>query len=584
MQEQTKELRDYLDAFRRRKISILVTIGAFFAISLAVALLWPPTFRSTATILIEEQEIPSDLVRSTITSFAEQRIQSISQRVMTRANLGQIIDKYDLYRSERRRKTMEEILESMRKDIKVETISADVIDPRSGRPTPATIAFTLSYDGERPDVTQKVASELTNLYLNENLKNRTEKASETNEFLSAEAERLGQHISELETKLAAFKEKNIGRLPELNQFNLSVMDRTERELNDVNNQLQSLADRKFYLDGQLAQIDPQSTMIGSDGQKIMDPATRLKALRSEYVAAQAKYAPDYPDVVRLKREIEALEKQTGNVDSSSEQAKDLARLRAELAEARSKYSDDHPDVIRLTKAVAAQEAALKKDPLPEKEAAKEKPDNPAYLTLQAQLEGVKTEIQAATAHREELKAKLANLEKRIQQAPEVERGYLALTRDYENSIKRYQEIKAKQMEAEVGEQLEKERKGERFSLIDPPQLPEEPVRPNRPAIIILGFLLSVFGGVGYAAVAENIDPSIRGARGVEAVVDAPPLAVIPYIKNRTDALRLKRTRKFVVAGFIAGLIVLAVIAHLMWTPLDVLWFKGLRKVDTVIGG
>src|SRR3989344_3571863 len=585
MEEQTKDLRDYLGAFRRRRNSILITSAVILAVSVLAALLWPPVYRSTATILIEEQEIPQDLVRSTITSYAAQRIQTISQRVMTRANLMQIVEKYDLYHDKRRRETTEEIQERMRKDIKLETISADVVDPRSGRPSQATIAFTLGYEGERPEVTQKVANELTTLYLNENLRSRTEKATETSSFLTAEAEKLNQHIAELESKLADFKEKNADRLPELSQLNMQLIDRTERELTDLENQVRMREDRKFYLGGQLATINPLSPMFGEGGERIMDPGTRLKMVRSEYIGASSKYAPDHPDVVRLRRELVGLEKQIGAVDSSIEQAKELSKLRTELASAREKYSGDHPDVIRLSKTVAALEEALKQRPAaPEKDVAKEKPENPAYITLQAQLESVKSEMQVLTAQRATLKEKLANYEKRVSQAPEVERAYLVLRRDYESSVRRYQEYKAKQMEAEVGQELEKERKGERFSLIDPPQLPEEPIRPNRSMILFLGFMLSLGGGLGYTVIAESMDTSVRSARGLAGLLSAPLLSVIPYMNNSEDLARAEKTKKIAVITFVSGLVLLILLAHFLWTPLDVLWFKGLRKVDTVIGG
>jgi len=587
MEEQTKELSDYIDSFRRRRKSIISVAGVILVVSVLAALFWPPTYRSTATILIEEQEIPQDLVRSTVTSFAAQRIQTISQTVMTRANLMQIIDKYGLYRTRRRYDTTEEILDRMRTDINVNMINADVVDPRTGRPTSATIAFSLSFDGEAPAVTQKVASELTTLYLNENLKKREEKASETYDFLSTEADKLRTHITDLETKLAAFKEKNAGRLPGLFALNMQLRERTEGELRDVEGQLRALDDRKFYLEGQLAQINPLSPVMGDNGQSVPDPVTRLKMLRSQYISATAKYAPDYPDVVRLRREIAELEKQTGAVNSSIEQAKELARLRAELSEAREKYSPDHPDVIRLTKAVAAQEAALaalKDQPTPEAEAAKEKPDNPAYITLQAQLEGIKTQYQSLTAQRESLKAKLADYEKRLAQSPEVERNYSILNRDYESSVARYQEIKKKQNEAQIGQELEKERKGERFSLIDPAQLPEQPVKPKRPAIIILGLFLSIAGGFGFAVVGESMDNSVRGARAVASILEAPPLSVIPYLRNSDDVARAKRTRKVVLITLASGLVLVLVLVHLFWIPLDVLWFRGLRKVDTVVGG
>ena len=495
----------------------------------------------------------------------------------------QIIEKYDLYRRRRQYDTTEEILDRMRKDIDVEMINADVIDPRSGRPTPATIAFTLSFDGDGAGVTQKVATELTSLFLNENVKTRTEKATETYSFLSDEANKLKQHITDLETKMAAFKEKNAGRLPELRQFNLQLRERTESDLRDLETQLRSLDDRKFYLEGQLAQINPLTPTVGAEGQQILDPVTQLKTLRSQYITALAKYAPDHPDVVRLRRQIEGLEKQVGDVDSSTEQAKTLAELRTQLAAAREKYSPDHPDVVRLTKAVAAQEEALKKKSTPEMTVAKEKPDNPAYLTMQAQLEGIKSQMESLSAQRDALKIKLADYDKRLQQTPEVERNYLVLTRDYDDSVRRYQELKAKQNEAQVGQELEKERKGERFSLIDPPQLPEQPVKPNRPAIIILGLLLSMASGLGFAAVAEGMDSSVRGARGVTAVLESPPLSIIPYLQNNEDLVRTQKTKRIVIAVFASSFVLLLLLIHFFWTPLDVLWFKGLRKVDSVVG-
>lgn len=585
MEEQTKSLSDYIDSFRRRRTMVLSIAASLFVISVIAALLWPPVFRSTATILIEEQEIPPELVRSTITSYATQRIQTISQTVMTRANLMQIVEKYDLYHDKRRSETTEEILERIRKDVKVEMINADVIDPRSGRPTPATIAFTLSFDGEGAEVTQKVASELTTLFLNENLKNRTEKAAETYTFLSSEADKLREHITELETQLAAFKEKNAGRLPELAAFNMQLRERTESELRDIENQLRSIDDRKFYLEGQLASINPLTPTVGAEGQQVLDPVTQLKTLRSQYISASAKYAPDHPDVIRLKREIEGLEKKIGSVNSSTEQAKELAALRVELAAAKEKYSADHPDVIRLTKSIAAQEAALKqkKTSSSESEVAKENPDNPAYITLQAQLDGFKSQTQALIAQREALKAKLFEYEKRLQQTPEVERKWLTLNRDYENSVRRYQEIKQKQNEAQVGQELEKERKGERFSLIDPPQFPEKPIKPNRPVIIIMGFLLAIGGGMGYAAVAESMDSSVRGLRGVNGLLGAPPLSIIPYMLNSEDIIKAEKNKKILITVFFGSFILIILLIHFLWTPLDVLWFKGLRKVNTTIG-
>ena len=590
MEEDTKDMGDYIAALRARRKPILAIFATLLTISLLVALLLPPVYLSTATILIEEQEIPSDLIRSTITTYAWQRIQTISQRVMTRTNLMELVDKYDLYHDKRKRETSEEIIDRMRNDIRLEPLHADVIDPRTGQPRTATIAFTLSYESVSPAVAQKVANELTTLYLSENLKSRNEKAADTYDFLSDESTKLGEHITELEKKLAVFKEKNVNQLPELAQLNMSLMDRTERELMDTQNEIRSLEERKFYLDGQLAQINPNSPMFSSDGERVMDSDTRLKVLKTEYAAALGKYSPEHPDVVRMKREIDAMEHKTGSSvptrKTTQAQAKEILRLRTELTEAQKKYTPDHPDVIRLSKEVQALEAAIKQAPAAAsaESIAAEKPENPAYINLQSQQEGVASTLRSTMRKRDELKAKLNDYEKRIVQTPQVEREYLDLKRDYENSQKRYQELKGKQMEAEVGQQMEKERKGERFSLIDPPQLPEKPVKPNRYAIAFLGFVLSLGSGIGFGFVAESLDTSLRNARSVATVMGVAALSVIPYIENSEDVARRLKARKLAMKSAFAGLIVVVLLIQFLWIPWDVLWFKSLRVLTNVVAG
>lgn len=578
-EEQTKDLKDYLVALRRRKKQILSTMGVLFVVSILVAFLLPPVYRSTATILIEEQEIPTELVRSTITSYADQRIQEISQRVMTRANLMQLVEKYNLYPTERRRETSEEILERMRKDIKLDIISADVIDKRSGMKTVATIAFTLAFNGETPDGAQKVANELTSLYLNENLKNRQQKSAETSTFLTEEAEKLSQHIAETEAKLATFKAKNMNRLPELAQLNMSLRDRTDSELMDVARQISMAEERKFYLEGQLAQINPGTFSVSASGERILNSEDRLKSLQSQYASLVGVYSPNHPDVVKMRREIEALKKETGSAGDTQEQMKRLTGLRGELATMREKYSADYPDAVKLKKSIASLEESIKKSTESSASASAKKPENPAYITLQAQLESATSELKSLNAKREELKAKMASYESSLQQTPQVEREYLDLNRDHENSVRRYQEIKAKEMEAQVAQELEKGSKGERFSLIDPPQLPEKPSSPNRPVIVLLGLILSIGGGVGYAGILESMDASVRGSKALIGLVRAPLLGIIPYMENDEDKKRAQKEKKTLVFSVVGGLVLLLLLIHFFWYPLDVIWYKAMRILE-----
>jgi len=576
--EQTLDLGDYLAAFKRRRGMIMLITGSVFLLGLITAFAWPSTYQSSATILIEEQEIPTELIQSTVTSYAAQRIQVISQRVMSRTNLQEIIEKYNLYESQRKRNTIEEVLLEMREDIGVDMITADVLDPRTGRPASATIAFTLGFKSDSPTKAQKVASELTTLYLNENLKSRTEKAAETYDFLTAESSRLKEEISRLEGLLAEFKERNINTLPELRDLNTRVLERTEREISDVDTQVRNLEERKIYLEAQLGMLDPYSS------GDVLSPAARLDALRTEYIRLASRYSPDHPDVTNIKREIKALELETGQYASPDDLRAELEVLRKELSVAQQTYTDEHPDVKNLKRQIATLEADLKNPPpAPKQAAAPSNADNPAYVNLHSQLAAANTEISSLRTKRSQLTEKVQEYENRLIQTPKSEQEYRAIARDLDHASRRYQEIKAKQMRAEVGQEMEKERKGEKFTLIDPAILPEEPISPNRPAIIFLSLVLALGAGVGSAAVAESMDSTVRGAKGIMAALHMAPLAVIPYMSNAAETAAQRRKRIIMILSVFAGIIIVLLLVHFLVSPLDVLWFRGLRKVDNIVG-
>jgi hypothetical protein len=173
-------------------------------------------------------------------------------------------------------------------------------------------------------------------------------------------------------------------------------------------------------------------------------------------------------------------------------------------------------------------------------------------------------------------------DQRVEQTPQVEREYLDLTRDRESSLARYREIRSKQMQADIGEELEKDRKGERFSLIDPPQLPEKPSSPNRRAILLLGLVLSLGGGVGSAAVLEGLNDSVRGSRALTGLLQVPVLAVIPYTKNDAETRRKRKVVRIVAASALVALGLSVPLVHFFFMPLDVLWFRALRWLQVYV--
>lgn len=529
-----QHLSDYLAILRRRKKQVLRTAAAIFALSVVLAFVIPPVYRSTATILIEQQEVPQDLVPSTVTGYANQRLQIIQQRVLTNASLLQIVQKFNLYpQTEKSVAQDNKIIGKMRQGIKVEPLSANVTDPRSGASMMATISFTLSYDADSPEVAQQVAGELAKLFLNENVRMRTQQAESTSGFLSEEEERLGAHLAELEAKLAEFKERNTGRLPELMNLNMSQLERTQRELEDVERQAYNLEERKLLLQGQLATVEPYTGR---------SPGGRLREAQTDYLGAMARYSPDHPDVVRARREIEALKKEAGVQDGREQIEVEYRKVRAELAAARETYAEDHPDIVRLKSSLALLDAKLKAAPASAQSGFALKPDNPAYIALQTQLDTVNLNLKAAKDQRARAKEKASDYERRVVQTPKVEQEGLSLQREYDSASKKYREIKQGLMGAETAVELEKGQRGGRFALLEPPQLPDSPRVPNRKAFILLGLVLGFGTGIGYASYAEYMDRTIRGSRSVRAVLRTPPLAVIPYISPGGNVLPGSGTR------------------------------------------
>jgi len=578
----TLSLNDVLSIVRRRRVAMLLTAATILVLTVLLAFLWPATYRAAGTILIEQQEVPVDLVRSTISSYADQRIQMITQQVMTTENLYKIIMKYDLYSRERKFQSRELVMKQMHDDIGFNMISADVIDPRSGNPTKATIAFAVSYQNRSADIAARVANELVSLYLQQNIENRKERTADAATFLTGESQRLDDHINELQQQLAQFKEKHTNDLPELTQLNIQMMNRADDELRDTENRIRSLDQQIVYLQAQLAQLSPSSQVYTSTGERVLSPNDKLKFLRTEYARVKGLYAPNHPDVLRLQREIASLEQSTGSVSDVNDLQRQLQDAQTRLAEARQKYSVDHPDVIHLQRTIASLQAGLadanKRDPL--LKPVPVEPDNPAYIQIKAQVEAAQSERTSLLAKSKQLKADVSDYEGRLANAPAVEREYTAMTRELENTQLQYRLVSQKQMEAQSAQNLETERKGERFTLIEPPLTPEEPASPNRVLILLLGVVLAIGGAAATAALREMFDSSIRNRRDLESLLNTPPLAVVPWIETAADRASALRRQRITLASGAATFLLMITAVHLFYRPLDVLWQVLLRRISS----
>lgn len=515
-------LSDYLAILRRRRRQIVRVALVVMAVAVVLALVLPPVYRSTVTLLIEH-EVSPELVPSTVTGYVAQRVKVIEARILTPENLAGIAEKLDLY-PDARAAGVRHVAAEMSDRIAIEPISADVTDPRSGRSSVATVAFEVSYDAETPETAQQVAQQLAQLFVAENRALRTAKAQGASGFLREEEERLRRHIADLEAQLAAYKSKYHGRLPELMDLNMQMLERAQREAEDAERQIYLLEERKLELQSQLGLVAPHT------GDS---PGGRLRQLQAEYLAAAARYSPQHPDVVRLRRELEAMKRETGAGDERTAAEQAYRQAREQLAAAREKYAEGHPDVVKLERTVT-QLAERVKRARGGPAGFEMKPDNPAYVSLQTQLGAVELNLKEAKQRRDRANARIAEYEARLVQTPKVEQEGLALQRDYDAAMKKYREIKQSLMNADLALELEREQKGERYSILEPANLPASPERPNRKAFVLLGLVLGLGGGIGYASLAEYMDRTVRGARGAAAVLGAPPLAVVPFIPNGID--------------------------------------------------
>lgn len=557
----------------------------FFLVSIPIIIgMWlyaqklPPVYESKATILVEQQQIPPEYVRSTVTGIADQHIQILTQQILSRVKLWEIIESNNLYPELRRKATKEAVIDEIRKNIKITTIGAEVGDKgRKGGQNQMTIAFTIAYQGSDPKTVQKVTAILSSLYLEQNLRYREAQAQTTTRFLEAELTGLKEQIQNLGEKITQFKEKNEGLLPEMQQYNHAQVDRLENELKQIDAQLRATESQKIYLESLLK----SGFALGSDKEKgAVSPAMRLQALRERLAELQARYSPDHPDVQKTLREKEQLEKLLKEgVGNTPAQRQKLQQLQTKLVQLQSQYGDQHPEV-KQAKAEIAKMLASGTQPadIPEDVDLA----NPAAVNLVTQVNNANNEINALKQQRQNVLNKLGVFRQRLELAPKVEQEYLALQRDYQNAHTKYQEVLNKLMEARIAEGMEEHQKGEKFTLVDPASVPESPIKPNRLAIKIGGIILGIVAGSGLMLGLELIDNSVKTLGELVEITGEQPLGVIGRIENPQEVSARKRRRLLLAASaFVSILLGLAVI-HLFIADLWLVSNNLIKKIEKFI--
>lgn len=535
-------VKDALDFIQRRRWLCAGVSAVILSAAILLAFRLPPVYLSQATILIEQPAIPEDIIPSTIRSYVDEQIQIVAQTVYSNESVLAMTERHDLYAGEFGEEEMALLVDRFVEDSYLENLTAEVTDER-GRSSSSTFAFVVGFHHSIPEIAQNVTAEIAQRFLDENLQSRREKAATTTSFLQQESERLANEITEMETRIAAFKDQYGDALP--GQMNLSVntLSRTENELSRIEQELRELRADRQILRSEMSTLDPYAMMYSDTGEPVYSAEQRLIELRQEYLQLSSRYGPEHPDVKRTKREIEAIVGEggaSGIVGSAAQQRAALEQERDRLTE---RYSPEHPDVKRLQRQIDA----LPPDNLVGSQRTQVAPNNPAYLQAQARLQSILSGIAAAERRRQELLERRGRLESSISIGPRVEQDWLQLSRGYESARAEYEEIKRRTTGARLSENLEVQNKGERFTLLKRAGLPTVPVEPNRPAIIFLGVVLALGAAVGIAAIVDALDSTVRSTQDFRANFGTKPLATIPYVQTAQD-LRAAWTKRIAVLG------------------------------------
>ena len=514
---------DYVSIVRKRKRYLFMVGLPILALGMLLAFALPDIYSSLALVEIEGAEnirgSASPTLQDSIARqsdeplYADQYVQSLSTQVLSAKNLSRLLQQHQLY--EDQVEDPRSAVKRLRKDINVNMVTVPILDPESGREREVVTAFTVSYDNRDPQRAYQGAAWLSNAFLEANREDRRSYAQGTAKFYASEAERMRKRVSELEGKLAEFKAKNIGQLPELNGMNLSSMDRAENEINSVESQLQGLRRERVFLVSQLQQA------------RSMGPETNsLGALENEYKQKLATYDTNHPDLISLRRQIDMM--RSGGSPGGMTLRQQVQQQRSILAESRQRYGEEHPDIKRIQRNIDSLEARIKSGESADRTLAS---DSPMAIQLQTQLNATDTQIAALQSRGLELRRKMTDLETRMTAAPQVEREFQTVTRDLAGARSKFEELLKRQMDAEVSEAAIAGGTADKFKLKSAASVPDKPAKPQRIAIFAIAAALALIAALTSIVFAQILDPTVRGMRDIRDLLDVTPLTAVPVIER-----------------------------------------------------
>lgn len=524
----SRSLEEYWAIVRRRRWWIFLPLFLCWAAVWAGSWLFPTTYRSEALILVEQQNVPQQYVVPNVTASLQDRLQSMTQQILSRTRLQATINRFGLYPRDHSLSSLlqpEDAVERMRKDIHIELVSPP------GHPGELT-AFKIDYSAGSPELAQQVNNELTSLFIDEDLKYQRQQSASTTAFLESQLADARAQLEKQEAKVRAFKARHFGDLPSQLETNVQILTGLQTQLDSNQRALDGAKQQKLYLESLLQQYQTARAHLASADS----PPTSLQALdtelfdlRTRLADARSRYTDEYPEVVALKEKIQETEKLKKDIE------------------------DEIASSQKTAKAADASGTNVAED-VPED-------SSTPMMQIRSQLKANELEIQNYENREKDIEAQIATYRARLNLTPETEQELADISRGYDESKANYNSLLQKQNQSELATNLEQRQQGEQFRIIDPPSLPDKPSAPDHFLLSFGGLALGMVVGLGLAALLEMTNLRIRQEKDLEGLVPARVLVRIPHLSTPGEG-RLRLRFRWMELGVAVAMVLLIVAGNL----------------------
>ncbi len=504
MMEEDNLQIDVEGTLRRRLPVALIAAGSVFLVAILLMGWLPNKYESWSTILVEPQAIHKRLVEAGVEdSDLNARLHLMTMQILSRAKLSKVIDEFGLYESDAHRMTREELILQMRDNIRVEPVLPELMTDQKSNRDVVINTFRLFFENEDAQASADVANRLANDFIDQHIKDRVSRTTQTLEFINQELSRLELEIAEVTEQIAHVKSENTGSLPEDMITNNHMLERILGDLRDAKRKYDDArSDQQYYEEQKLSNIWEAKT---SQAESVT-PEHRLQALQLQ------------------------------------------------LGEYRSRgYTDKHPDIQKALSEIAGlrDRISAQKEADASGESIADEVKSAGQLQIEAAAKKAATEVASAKAEIERLQAETAGIEARIGATPRVKERLEGLEMAYEHLFLNYQDFANKKLDSEVAAQMERSQKGEQFRVLESAFLAPEPSFPNRIVILVLGVLLGGLVGVGLAFMVEVLDTSYHESRPLQDSFGFPVLASVPLVILESDRVTQRRKSAKLISASVA---------------------------------